>query len=152
MKEKIKLFFNYKQQLHCLNMDNKRKNVYNAWIILSHIKDGLIFEECEKSAYEKCMIILNSFHFFILSAVFLIFISLTHSFFIESMGDVCFYVSISVLSVAIISGLYTGLLYLFKHEEESVVSETYLIELNKNNLLNSIERKENIPKKAIKRL
>lgn len=152
MKEKMKLFFNYKHQLQSLNLDNKRENVYNVWIILLHIKDGRIFEGDEKSAYQKLMTFLNSFSFSILSAAFIVFISLTHSFFIENIGFISFYLSLSVLSLAIISGLYAGLLYLFKHEKESVVSETYLIKLNKNNLLNCVESTKNIPKKIIRRL
>lgn len=152
MKEKIKLFFKYQHQLQSLNLNNKRENVYNVWLILSHMKDGLIFEGYEKSAYEKFMIFLNSFSFSILSASFIVFISLTHSFFIENMGFICFYLSLSVLSLAVISGLYAGLLYLFKHEKESVVSETYLIKLNKNNLLSSIKDQEKIPKKVMRRL
>lgn len=152
MKEKIKLFFNYQHQLHSLNLNNKRQNVYNVWLILSHIKDGLIFEGSEESGYEKLMTFLDSFSLCILSLAFIFFICLTHSFFIENMGFVCFYLSLSTLYITAISGLYSGLLHLFKHEEESVVSETYLIKLNKNNLLDSIKSKEDVPQKVIKRL
>jgi len=152
MKEKIKLFFNYQHQLHSLNLNNKRQNVYNVWLILSHIKDGLIFEGSEESGYEKLMTFLDSFSLCILSLAFIFFICMTHSFFIANMGFVGFYLSISFLSVFAISGLYTGMLHLFKHEEESVVSETYLIKLNKNNLLDSIKSKEDVHQKVIKRL
>lgn len=152
MKEKIKLFFNYQYQIQSLNLNNKRQNVYNVWLILSHIKDGFIFEESEKSGYEKLITFLDSFSLCILSAAFIFFICLTHSFFIANIGFVSFYLSVSFLSVSAISGLYTGMLHFFKHEEESVVSETYLIKLNKDNLLNSIKNDKEMPKKVIRRL
>lgn len=153
IKKKILLCFNQKKQIDVLQLNNDRKNVYCFATVFWHIKNNMLFAGEIKSMSEKFMIFFNNFTTFFLSLMAIGLLLYTKIFFVETFSVSLYYKCLFLGSILSLLSLYIGLFSLFKYEEDSIVSESYIALMSRETINKSLNNSgTNIMRKTQSRL
>lgn len=153
IKKKILLCFNQKKQIDELQLNNDRKNVYCFATVFWHIKNNMLFAGEIKSMSEKFMIFFNNFTTFFLSLMAIGLLLYTKIFFVETFSVSLYYKCLFLGSILSLLSLYIGLFSLFKYEEDSIVSESYIALMSRETINKSLNNSgKNIMRKTQSRL